>query len=405
MQSSWDKSYELKAVALLALGFGLVGLDRFIIAPLFPEIAKDLGLNYQDLGLISGVLALTWGIASLFAGKLTDRIGQRPVLVTSVILFSSLVAMSGLATGITSLIVIRALMGLAEGGFVPASIVATIDASKPSRTGLTVGVQQMAAPLVGLGLGPIIAVSLLQYVSWEWVFAIIALPGFVLAYFLHRTLRTPNQQDSNAVEGIQPTFREAFAYRNVLFGTLGMVCFFSSLHPLSAFMPSYMTDYMNLPMQQMGMVMSAIGTGGVIGMMLVPALSDHLGRKPTMTVAMTLAFLALAVLTVQDPTVGILTAALCTVSLCVSGVIAINIGPLMNASVPPHLAATATGIVAGIGEVFGGAIVPGITGAIAESSGIQTVFHICGTGAGLGLLITLFGIKEPTTPNNLKPPT
>ena len=124
-----------------------------------------------------------------------------------------------------------------------------------------------------------------------------------------------------------------------------------------------------------------------------------------MTVAMTLAFLALAVLTVQDPTVGILTAALCTVSLCVSGVIAINIGPLMNASVPPHLAATATGIVAGIGEVFGGAIVPGITGAIAESSGIQTVFHICGTGAGLGLLITLFGIKEPTTPNNLKPPT
>ncbi len=153
MQSSWDKSYELKAVGLLAIGFGLVGLDRFIIAPLFPAIAEDLGLNYQDLGLISGVLALTWGLASLFAGRLTDRVGYRRVLVMSVILFSSLVAMSGLATGLTSLIVIRALMGFAEGGFVPASIVGTIDASKPSRIGLTVGIQQMAASLVGLGLG------------------------------------------------------------------------------------------------------------------------------------------------------------------------------------------------------------------------------------------------------------
>ena len=396
MESSWNKPYELKAVALLALSFGLVGLDRFIIAPLFPAMADDLGLNYQDLGLISGVLALTWGIASLFAGKLTDRIGHRPVLVTSVILFSSLVAMSGLATGITSLIVIRALMGFAEGGFVPASIVATIDASKPSRTGLTVGIQQMAAPLVGLGLGPIIAVSLLQYVSWEWVFAIIALPGFVLAYFLHRTLRAPGRPDSHAAGTRQPSFKEALAYRNVLFGTLGMVCFFSSLHPLSAFMPNYMTDYMRLPMQQMGMVMSAIGIGGVIGMLLVPALSDRLGRKPVMVAAMALAFLALAILTIQDPSVGVLTTCLFTVSLCVSGVIAINIGPLMNTSVPPHLAATATGIVAGIGEVFGGAIVPGITGAIAESAGIQTVFYICGTGAGLGLLVTLFGIKEPT---------
>ena len=55
----WNRQYETKAVALLAVGFGLVGLDRFIIAPLFPLIAADLGLGYQDLGLISGALALT----------------------------------------------------------------------------------------------------------------------------------------------------------------------------------------------------------------------------------------------------------------------------------------------------------------------------------------------------------
>lgn len=43
----WDTSYEWKAVLLLSLGFGLVGLDRWIIAPLLPSIMKDLSLNYQ----------------------------------------------------------------------------------------------------------------------------------------------------------------------------------------------------------------------------------------------------------------------------------------------------------------------------------------------------------------------
>lgn len=41
----WSRSYELKVVSLLAMGFGLVGPDRFIIAPLIPLIAEDLGLN------------------------------------------------------------------------------------------------------------------------------------------------------------------------------------------------------------------------------------------------------------------------------------------------------------------------------------------------------------------------
>ena len=38
MTDTHDKSYELKVVILLTLGFGLVGLDRWIIAPLFPAM-------------------------------------------------------------------------------------------------------------------------------------------------------------------------------------------------------------------------------------------------------------------------------------------------------------------------------------------------------------------------------
>ena len=52
-KTQWDTSYEWKAVALLGLGFGLVGLDRWIIAPLFPFIVADLGLADGDVGRLA----------------------------------------------------------------------------------------------------------------------------------------------------------------------------------------------------------------------------------------------------------------------------------------------------------------------------------------------------------------
>ncbi len=399
----WDRAYEIKAVSLLAIGFGLVGLDRFIILPLFPVIAEDLGLSYQDMGLIAGILALTWGVAAVVTGKLSDHVGYKRVLVATTILFSLLVASSGLATGLLSLLLIRGLMGFAEGGFVPASIVATVRASRPDRVGAMVGIQQMAAPLVGLFLGPLIAIGLLRVLpSWEWVFAVVALPGFLVAYLLARTLREasagrsgPGAAPPQPKAAAKASFNEVLKYRNVIYGGLGMLGFLSSLHTLSAFMPSYLTDHLGLSLEQMGVVFSCLGIGGVIGMVVVPALSDRFGRRRVMAAAMWLAVAALVAVLAAGR--GALVPALClfVVSAAISGVVAITVGPFINASVPRSLAATATGVVAGLGEIVGGAGAPALAGAVAEAYGIQAVPYVALGAAGFGLVIVLFGMKEP----------
>jgi MFS family permease len=290
---AWDPKYELKAVALLALGFGMVGLDRFIINPLFPVMSKELGLNYQDLGLISAVMALTWGIASIVTGRLSDRIGRKKVIVPAVIVFSVLVAGSGLASGLLSLLVIRGLMGLAEGAYVPASIVSTVEASKPSRIGLNVGIQQMAAPLVGLGFGPVIAVALLKVLpSWHWVFAVVAVPGLILAVVMTKVLResapalVAARGKADTEVGTGSAWWHVLRYRNVFFNTLAMCCYLTCLIVLSAFMPNYLTDHLKFTLDQMGLALTGLGLGSFIGMVLVPALSDRVGRKPVVLVAL-----------------------------------------------------------------------------------------------------------------------
>ena len=133
--AKWDTTYEWKTVALLGIGFGLVGLDRWIIAPLFPFMMEDLGLGYQDLGNLVGILGLVWGGFAIFSGRLSDKIGHRKILIPAILLFSVMSGFSGMATGLVGLILVRALMGAAEGSYTPTSFTAVAAASHPKRRG------------------------------------------------------------------------------------------------------------------------------------------------------------------------------------------------------------------------------------------------------------------------------
>jgi MFS family permease len=397
--SAWDGAYEFKVVALMTIGFGLVGLDRFIINPLFPVIQKELNLNYQDLGLISGILALAWGLSSAMSGPMSDRYGRKRVLVPAVVIFSLLVASTGLATGLFSLLLIRGLMGLAEGAYVPSSIVATIKASKPSRMGLNIGIQQMAAPFVGLGLGPIIGITLLDVLpSWHWVFAVIAVPGLVLAHVLSKVMRDTHANDSlvqsnNTVDQI--SFKDILPIKSVWINTLVMVCMFTSAIPLAIFFPNYMTDYLQLSLESMSQMMIGLGLGSLTGTVILPALSDRLGRKPLMVVGALVSVVCVAWL----PTVQVagmeLFAAIFLISFMNAGVIAITIGPLTHLTTPAHLVGTATGVGVGAAEMVGGAIAPAIAGAIAQHIGIEKVLTQSLVVSVISLLVILVAVKEP----------
>ena len=89
------------------------------------------------------------------------------------------------------LIVLRALMGVTEGSFCPTSFAATAEASKPTRRGFNLGVQQSAFPLFGLALGPIIATQLLRFLEWRWVFIVVAIPGLIIGLLIWRVIREP----------------------------------------------------------------------------------------------------------------------------------------------------------------------------------------------------------------------
>jgi MFS family permease len=373
-QKRWDTSYEWKVVTLLGLGFGLVGLDRWIIAPLFPAMMKDLGLGYQQLGNIVGILGLAWGFFAALMGGLSDKIGHRKVLIPAIVMFSLLSGLSGLATGFLSLIMIRAVMGLTEGSFCPTSFAATAEASAPQRRGFNLGLQQSTFALFGLGLAPIIATQLLQVVpSWRYVFVVVAIPGFILAIFMFIVLRDPHHITSKAPKVAGLAWSKIFHSRNIVVSMFGLFCAMTGVFVLSAMMPNYLVDYLHLSTSQMGVVTSALGFGGFVGQFALPGISDILGRKivAVLGFAATAVMLRFFIATGPNPTM--LFGLLFMVSLFCLGLVSLLTGPIATESAPAGLVSSAVGIVVGAGEIFGGGVAPSLAGFIAQHYGIQNI--------------------------------
>ncbi len=400
--NSWDVKYEWRTVALLTVAFGLVGIDRFAINPLFPTMMQELHLDYQDLGNIAAVLSIAWGIGALMAGPMIDRLGRRSVMVPAVLVFSLMAGFTGLVGGITSILLLRVIMGLSEGAFTPASISATIDASKPNRRGLNSAIQQNGLPLFGLLIGPILATQVLKFTgSWRWTFAIIALPGLVVAYLLYRLIRgAPSPTAGNAVpaprqnENAVARWKEALSYGNVLAGTFVMIMTAGALNTVIVMTPNYLVDFLHIDSERMGFITSGTGLGAIVGATLLTALSDRLGRKPVMFLCALLAAASVWIF-INSPADPVrLFLVLAGITAFAFTVLYINVGPLAMESVPPHIAGTAVGVIVGMGEIVGGGLAPAFAGYIAKGYGIEHVFTLALVGLLLAAAIVLL-VRKP----------
>lgn len=398
---SRNGTYEWKAVLLLALSFGLVGLDRWIIAPLFPSMMKDLHLNYQDLGLIIGVLGLAWGVFAIIGGRFSDRLGRRRLLIPAMIAFSVLSCATGFAGGLISLMVIRAVIGVTEGTFTPACVAATGEASPPKRRGFNQGLQLSTFALFGVGLAPIIATQLLNVVpSWRWVFFISVIPGLILALLLYLVIREPDHLHPSA-ERREPTpWIELFKSRNVLLCMICMMGAMSGIFVLSSMVPSYLSNYIKLSSGSMGFVTSALGFGGFFGEFAVPGISDHLGRRPTAALAFLISAVFIYIFAQIGATPWLLFITLLPVSFCTFGLLALMTGPVPTEAVSIGLVSSAIGIASGTGEIFAGAVMTPAAGTVAQNIGIQYTLYLALAGVSIGFFISLF-LKE-TAPNRMQ---
>lgn len=406
--ATWDSSYEWKIIFLLSLTFGLVGLDRFVLPIILQSpnstMGADLGLTPEDAGALAGYLGMAWGISAFVMGYMADKVGRRAVLVPAILIFSLMSAFSGLAGSITALVIVRVIMGLAEGPVASTGVAVAVEASKPERRGLNNGIFQCMISLFGLALAPLIASRLLNHFDWSVVFMLVGAPGVIVAIVMWFVIREPLKQQygSKAEErAATPPFMSMFAHRNAKVAPLTLVCAMGGIFVIAAMLMGYLTAPLGaglgLDPVTAGNVFSAVGVGGCIGQFAMPALSDIIGRKLSTLASYILAAVFLYFFTQAGPeSTAVLWVLLCFASMFNFAALAILAGPVAAEAAPPGMLASVAGMVIFAGEFIGGGISPIIAGNLAATYGLKAALYFAACGLVLGFIVALF--LEETAP-------
>ena len=172
------------------LGFG-------IIIPLLPFYAEHFGASALIVGLLSSSFSLAQFLFAPFWGRLSDRIGRRPVILIGLLGSALSYAFFALATSLPMLFVARSLAGIA-GANIPTAQAFIADTTTAETRARGMGLIGAAFGL-GFIFGPAIGgfLSHWGYAAPAWFAAALSLANFVAAVFLLPESRPPHARDTS----------------------------------------------------------------------------------------------------------------------------------------------------------------------------------------------------------------
>jgi len=356
-------------------------MNRLTIVYLFPLIIPEFKMSYVQAGALASILAITSAFAIWFFGGLSDRLGRKFILIPATLFFSLMSWFSGLTYSFLQMFLSRGLMGIGQGAVLPASIATISSESTPTRRGFNFGLHQALAPLIALGIGAILVTQLTKLMSWRMVFFVMGIPGLVISiilyFYMMETKTTLFREKGKISEGIsnKPGFFEPLKYRNVIVSSAVNSLMMGCLFVFATFSIIYLTKENHLSISDAGVILSLLGFTGFFGCILLPLLSDRVGRKPIIIPSLFVTGLCFWGFILSGSNFFLLALSVSIAGFVIGGIAPIALSALTTESVPPYLAATASGIPASFGEIFGSALMPFLAGHLCDLYGLKTALY------------------------------
>lgn len=161
----------------------LICLGMSLIFPVEPFIKNEYHFTAFDMGVMSSLFAFVQFIASPIVGRISDKVGRKPMLVWGLLIFAIAEFVFALAQHLWLFDLSRAVDGLSAAMFVPTSMALAADITSEKDRAKVIG-WLSAAFSGGLILGPGLG-GMLAHVNYKfpfWVAGILGLISTVVAW-------------------------------------------------------------------------------------------------------------------------------------------------------------------------------------------------------------------------------
>ncbi|WP_143462525.1 MFS transporter [Levilactobacillus enshiensis] len=270
-----------RAIFILIFSEFLVCLGISLIIPVMPFLKTELHLSATDMGIMNALFAFAQFVASPLIGRLSDKIGRKPVLTAGLILYMVSEVLFALTNYLWVFDISRLIGGLSAAMVVPTAMALASDITTKRQRARVIG-WLSAAFSGGLILGPGIG-GILAGISYKTPFWVAGALGLISAVVLIALLPNDaeenriveNGPDEDAKPAAHPMTRAFWTVPIIILFTMILVSSFG-LQGFESIYSIYVNEVFHFSLSNIALVLTL---NGLISLFLQVAMFDTLVSK------------------------------------------------------------------------------------------------------------------------------
>ncbi len=373
----------LTAIAFcVALGFG-------ILAPALPVFARTFDVNMLQASAVISVFALVRFVTSPLAGALTDRLGERMVLSSGLLIVAVSSALAGLAQTYLQLLALRGIGGLGSSMFTVSAmalLLRVVGADQRGRASAAFQGGFLFGGVTGPAVGGLVVAWSIRAPFFVYAGTLLIATAVALVYLTRTRLRDREDAGDMVETGRWPELRTALAnpaYRAAL--GVNFITGFVVFGLRSSAIPLFVVEGL-----RQGPSLTGVGllvAAGMQALLLMPAgrMTDTIGRRRALlwgTIGTTISMVVLTASDVlaQGPLTNVVIGtALFLAGLGIGGAASAFLGSAPAAVVGDVMGGRRGGIVVAVFQMmsdFGAITGPLIVGFLIDTTGFGVAFAV-----------------------------
>ncbi|MEM6699833.1 MAG: MFS transporter [Bacteroidota bacterium] len=285
LNKTYSRSYRRYVLFILTGVYTFNFIDRQILVILQEPIKAELGLSDTQLGLLTGLaFAVLYVTLGLPIARYADRSNRKNIISISLMIWSAMTAISGLAQNFIQLLLARIGVGIGEAGGSPPAHSIISDYFKPEKRATALSIYSSGV-YIGICLGFVIGGIIAQQYGWRMALFALGIPGILYAVLVWATVKEPlkGRTDQKATPTERYSFKQVV---NTLFSkkTFVFVAFAAAFqafnnYAIGNWLPSFFGRIHSMELQTIGITIGLIAAvGGGMGTFMGGYLTDRLRK-------------------------------------------------------------------------------------------------------------------------------